>query len=146
MSDLTWFKPEQNRQPEFGPIPPGKYAAVIADSEMKPTKDGTGSYLQLRLVITDGDHRNRQIFTRLNLNNKNETAQKIARGQLAAICDAVGVPQPQDSSQLHDIPLEITITERKGSDGTLQSDVRSYGKLSGNHTSNGHTSDDEVPF
>lgn len=146
MSDLSWFNPEENRQPEFGPIPPGKYPAVIAESIMKPTKDGTGSYLQMRFVITDGPHRNRQIFTRLNLNNKNETAQKIARGQLTAICDAVGVSQPQDSSQLHDIPLEITIVERKGSDGNPQSDIRSYGKLSGNHASNGHTNVDEVPF
>jgi len=32
---------------DFEPIPAGKYVAVITDSEMKPTKSGNGSYLEL---------------------------------------------------------------------------------------------------
>ena len=31
---------------DLDPIPDGKYIAVITDSEMKPTKAGTGNYLQ----------------------------------------------------------------------------------------------------
>ena len=32
---------------------------------------------------------------------------KIARGELSAICRAVGVMQPRDSVELHNVPLEI---------------------------------------
>ena len=31
---------------EFEPVPSGKYLAVIIDSEEKPNKAGTGTYLQ----------------------------------------------------------------------------------------------------
>ena len=33
---------------EFDPVPAGKYMAVVAASEMKPTKNGKGSYLKAR--------------------------------------------------------------------------------------------------
>ena len=38
----------------FEPIPAGKYQAAITESEMKPTKNGGGSYLQVTFTITDG--------------------------------------------------------------------------------------------
>ena len=36
---------------EFDPLPAGKYPAVITESEFKPTKAGTGRYLQLTFHI-----------------------------------------------------------------------------------------------
>ena len=41
------------------PIPAGKYQAVITDSELKMTKSGTGSYLELTFEITDGEFEKR---------------------------------------------------------------------------------------
>ena len=40
---------------DLEPIPAGKYVAVITDSEMKPTKSGIGSYLQLTFTIIEGE-------------------------------------------------------------------------------------------
>ena len=64
----------------FEPLPAGKYLAAITESEMKPTKSGSGSYLQLTFTILEGEYKNRVLWARLNLNNPNATAVKIARG------------------------------------------------------------------
>lgn len=105
--------------PEFGMdiIPPDWYNAMIDESEMKPTKDGTGAYLQLRFSIVDGAFVNRKVFMNLNLRNSSPVAQEIAYKQLSAIAHAVGVMQVQDSSQLHGIPMRIKVKIRKDKDG-----------------------------
>jgi hypothetical protein len=68
---------------------------------MKPTKSGSGQYLQLTFSILQGEHKNRKVYARLNLVNDNVTAVKIAKSELAAICQAVGVAEIKDSAQLH---------------------------------------------
>ncbi len=98
---------------DFEPIPAGKYPAVITESEVKTNKAGTGSYLQFTFQIIDGEYKGRFLWARLNLDNPNETAVKIARGELSAICRAVGVMAPADSLELHDLPLVITVKCKK---------------------------------
>ena len=114
---------------DFDPIPAGKYLAVITDSERKPTKSGTGQYLQLSLQILEGPYKGRYVWARLNLHNPNPTTVQIARQELSAICRAVGVMQPTDSVELHNIPLIITVKLKKREDtGELTNEVRSYAK------------------
>ena len=96
-------------------IPAGWYNAQIDQSEMKPTKDGSGAYLELRFSILDGQYVNRKVFTRLNLRNANPAAQEIAYKQLSAICHATGVLQVQDSQQLHGRPMKIKVSVRAAS-------------------------------
>ena len=114
---------------DFEPIPAGKYLAVISDSEMKPTKAGTGSYLQLTFQITDSPCVNRLLWARLNLDNPTETARKIAQGELSAICRAVGVLAPNDSVDLHNLPLVIHVKCKKRSDtGEIVNEIKGYSK------------------
>ena len=114
---------------EFDPIPAGKYVAVITESEFKPNKAGTGNYLQLTFQIIEGDHNGRLLWARLNLDNPNATAVKIASGELSAICRAVGVMQPKDSVELHDLPLVISVKCRKRPDtGDVQNEIKGYAK------------------
>lgn len=94
----------------FAPIPAGDYPIVITESEMKPTKSGTGQYLQLVLEVIDGPMKGRKLWDRLNLVNSNTTAVEIAEKALSQICHAVGVLRPQDSVELHDKPLQVTVT------------------------------------
>ena len=93
-------------------IPAGWYNAAIDQSEMKPTKDGLGAYLETRFNILDGQYANRKVFTRLNLRNANPVAQEIAYKQLSSICHSVGVIQVADSQQLHGHPLKIKVKVR----------------------------------
>ena len=117
-----------NVQPNegFTPLPAGEYDAIIVESEMKPTKDGTGKYLQLKLQILNGAYQNRTLFDRLNLVNKNDTAVQIAKGTLSAICRAVNVLTPNDSSELHSKPLSIKVAIRNDQNGNPQNEVKGY--------------------
>ena len=128
MANLNGFDANQvEPTTSFEPIPAGKYLAAITESEMKPTKSGSGSYLQLTFTIVEGEHKNRVLWARLNLNNPNATAVKIARGELSAICRAVGVMQPKDSVELHNIPLAIVVKLKKRQDtGELTNEIKGY--------------------
>ena len=96
-------------QDTFDVLPAGWYNARITGSEMKPTKDGGGSYLSLTMTVMDGPCVNRKIFDRLNLNNKNPKAVEIAYQTLSAICHATGIIQLQDSTQLHGIAMQVKV-------------------------------------
>jgi hypothetical protein len=67
------------------------------------------------------------LWARLNLDNPNATAVKIARGDLSAICRAVNVMQPRDSVDLHNLPLVISVKLKKRADNDeLVNEVRGY--------------------
>jgi len=93
----------------FDPIPAGKYLAVITASEMKPTKNSAGRFLQVEYQVVDGPHKGRKLWSRHTLEHSNAQTVQIARGELSAICRAVGVMTPQDSAELHNLPLTITV-------------------------------------
>ncbi len=83
---------------------------------MKPNKANTGRFLELRFTIIEGEHKNRQLWARLNLENPNEIAMKIAQAELSALCRAVGVMTPNDSVELHNLPLVIRVRCKKRKD------------------------------
>lgn len=112
---------------ELEPLPADAYIAVIVASEMKPTKAGTGSFLELKFQVLEGEFKSRHLWDRLNLENPNPLAVQIARAELSAICRAVGVMAPGDSTDLHDLPLQITVKCKKRSDtGELVNEITGY--------------------
>ncbi|MEW4530621.1 DUF669 domain-containing protein [Maioricimonas sp. JC845] len=117
MADLRGFDANAvEPTTEFDPVPAGKYLAVITDSEFKATKSGQGHFLELTFEILEEPFKGRKVWARLNLDNPNETAVRIARAELSAICRAVGVMTPNDSLELHNLPLTITVKCRKRPD------------------------------
>ena len=130
MANLNGFNAtEVEPTTSFDPLPAGKYLAVITESEMKPTKSGTGSYLQLAFQVLDGQFKNRILWARLNLNNPNQLTVQIAKGELSAICRAVGVLQPKDSCELHNLPLIVTVKCKKREDtGDIVNEIKGYSK------------------
>ena len=130
MADLNGFNANQvEPSTEFEAIPAGKYLAMITDSEMKATKSGSGSYLLLTFQILEGEYKGRFVWARLNLHNANATAVQIARGELSAICRAVGVMTPNDSVELHKLPLLITVKCKKRDDsGDVSNEVKGFAK------------------
>ena len=112
---------------DFEPIPAGKYNVIITESEMKATKSGAGSYLQMTMTIIEGEYKNRLLWARLNINNPNPIAVEIARSELSAICRAVGVMQPHDSVELHNLPLMISVSVKKREDtGDFTNEIKGY--------------------
>jgi len=128
MANLNGFNAsEVEPTSNFEPLPAGKYLAAITESEMKPTKTGSGKYLQLTFTVIDGPYKNRILWARLNLDNPNRTAVEIARKELSAICHAVGVMTPKDSVELHGLPMVVTVGCKKREDtGDITNEIKGY--------------------
>jgi uncharacterized protein DUF669 len=110
MANLTgMYNPEAEAQQDFAPIPAGEYLARIVESDMKPTKNNDGQYLELVYEIMDGEYAKRRLWARLNLENKNDQTVEIANRQMASIRDATGVSQPRDSQELHNKPHIVRV-------------------------------------
>ena len=113
----------------YEPLPADKYLAEITASEVKATKAGDGSYLQLEYTVLEGPCKGRKIWDNLCINHPNDLTQKIARANLSAVCRAVGVMQPRDSIELHNLPLVITVKCKKRKDtGELTNEIKGYAK------------------
>lgn len=127
MADLSFFDATsvEPLQP-MTVLPRGRYTAMITASEEKQTKSGNGAYLQLEFtVLDDGPHQNRKVWARLNLDNPNQTAVEIARRELAAIYQALGITSAADSSELHDKPLQIEVAVEV-KDGNENNRIKAY--------------------
>lgn len=111
------------------PLPAGNYLAIIVESEMKPTKNGNGHFLELCFEVVDGPHKGRKLWSRLNLDNPNQQAVQIARSELSSICRAVGVMTPNDSCELHNLPLSVSVKVIQRQDnGEPANEIRGYAK------------------
>ena len=132
MSELNFNAHLVEPASEFTPLPNGSYIAVVSESAVKPTKRGDGEYLELVFVILEGEYTNRKVWTRLNIVNRNPVAQEIAKGHLSSICRAIGVMKTVDSSELHNVPLKITVVCKQRGDGNgLTNDVTGFGPVDG---------------
>ena len=128
MADLSGFNAD-NIEPagDFELLPAGDYMAAVTQTERKPTKAGTGAYLEMQLEVLEGPYKGRRLFERLNLWNPNEVAVKIAQQQLAALCRAVGIATPKDSGEFVGKPICVTVKIDKGRDGYADSNgIRTY--------------------
>lgn len=92
----------EERTSSFEPLPPGEYEMMIFKSDTKPTKAGTGHYLECEMHVISGEHSGRRHWERFNLDNPNAQAVKIAQESLARLCAALGVEEVNDSEELHD--------------------------------------------
>lgn len=110
MANLSGFDASQvPEQQDFTAIPEGQYVVIAIATEMRPTKNGQGKYLQFTFEVVDGPMKGRKLWSRLNLENNNATAVDIAKRELGAICRAVGIIKPNDSAELHNKPILVTV-------------------------------------
>lgn len=121
------------------PVPTGMYPVVIVKSDEKPTKAGTGSYIELEMQIQNSPHvpqefHGRKVFDRLNINNPNQTAVDIAYATLSAICHVTGVLQMTDTQQLHGRPFIAVVSKvpRDDRPDTMTNEVKGYKDMNGN--------------
>ena len=114
------------KENDFEVIPAGEYPAIITEIEEKPTKDGAGKRLNLKIQIIDGKYQNRTLFDGLNTVNKSAIAQQIGRAQLKSICVALNKPNPKDSSELLNKALMITIKIGKDQQDNPRSEIKGY--------------------
>lgn len=116
----------------FEALPAGDYTAIIVESDYELTANAKasgnaqdGQFLKLKLQVVEGPFQNRTLYDRLNLVNPNEQAVEIAKRTLSAICRAVGRMQPQDSSELHNIPMIVKVGQEPYN-GSMSNKVKGY--------------------
>lgn len=126
--NLAGYNAEEHKPMEqFDAIPAGDYRAIATNSEMKATKQGDGMYLQIEWELLDEPYRGRKLWSRLNLENKNETAVKIAQQELSSICRAVGILRPKDSGELHNKPVMLKVgVELRKDTGEQSNRIKNY--------------------
>ncbi len=114
-------------------LPAGEYPAAMVASDMKPTKNAGGEFLECTFQVLDGEYKGRKLWSRLNLVNANQQAVDIARRELSAICHATGVMQIQDSVQLHDRPLIVVVkvTKDKNDASVVRNEISGYKPFGG---------------
>ena len=127
MAQLQFNAHEVEPFVEFTPLPAGKYQVVISASDIKRTKKGDGSLLELTFTVIEGEYANRKAWARLNIHNPSADAQRIGKSQLSAVCRAVGVMTLGDSSELHNIPLVISVGHKPRGDGNgIENEIKGY--------------------
>jgi hypothetical protein len=106
MANLNGFNANQvDPATDFEAIPAGKYVTVVTASEMKPTKNGNGAYLELTFQVIEGEYKNRLLWERLNLDNPNPLTVKIARSELSA-----------------------SVKQKTDADGEVRNEIKGYAK------------------
>lgn len=146
MASLSGYYNTDDKPASFDALPAGDYIAAIVDSKMKTTKAGTGEYLSLTWEIMEGEYKGRKLFENLNLQNPNPKAQEIARGSFAAIRKATNVLNPQDSVDLHNIPVAIKVGGKKDEAGEIQNVIKAYKPKSELAASNAPASGSIPPY
>jgi hypothetical protein len=128
MTDLGFDANNVEPNKAFDLIPDGWYEAMIVESERKSTKAQTGEYIALTfaLLAEPFKSQNRKLWDNLNVKNPNDKAVQIARGQLSAICRAVNVLVPRDTSELHNLPLLVKVGTEVGGDGVVRNKIKGY--------------------
>lgn len=111
-------------------VPAGEYPAIMVESEKKPTNAADGHYLKTKWQIVSGEFQNRIVFKNFNLwlPAHKEQALQIARGEFSEFCRAVGVPNPKDSSELHNKVCQIKVKVRVDKSGQYddQNDIAGF--------------------
>lgn len=133
------YDAEAEAQSDFSALPSGEYLAQIVNSEMKPTKNNDGEYLELEYEIKDSQYLGRKVWSRINLSSPNEQARTIANREFASVRAATGVANPRDSQELHYKPHIIRVemipagtVDKKGYKSTRdKNEVKAWKKAEG---------------
>ena len=92
------------------PVAPGTYEAVIVNSESQAMKSGNGMGFNFEFEIVSGTMQGRKVFVWITYEHRTSPdAQRIGQEQLSAMCRAVGITQLNDTAQLHNLPMLITV-------------------------------------
>ena len=119
-------------QSNYDALPKGWYRVMIASSEGKATKAGTGRYINMALDVVDGQYTGRKVWQIFNIQNPSEMAQKIGQSDLKRLLEALGTSQAlQREDDLHrivrDRVLLVKLGQKKdGQSGEMRNNVTDY--------------------
>jgi hypothetical protein len=95
------FDPDAPLPSDREPFAAGTYPLELTETDVVPTKAGTGQLFKFTAQVTDGEHKGRLIWGQMNLQNQNPTAQEIGQSEFRALREATGVLSPNDTEDFH---------------------------------------------
>lgn len=134
MADLGGFNANQVEPSsgDFEALSPGKYEVMVTATEKVENSNGSGQHLKLTFTVVRGEFEGKPIWHRLNLWHQNGgKVVQIAQGQLSAICHAVGILTPRDSTDLHNLPLLVTVKQETYDEGKISNKITSFAPRDG---------------
>ena len=98
----------------FDTLPEGAYRVMISSADYVDTSAGTGKRIPLELTVMSGEYTGRKIFEGLNVENPNDTAQRIGRQRLAELLDGIGIKRNsfKDTDQLEGEVVTAHVTRK----------------------------------
>ena len=103
------FNAAEVQPSSFDALPAGTYEAVITATEIKPTRSANGTGINITFEILSGGAKGRKVWEWINYQHPNQEAQRIGQQTLATICKVLGIAQLNETEQLHNVPLMITV-------------------------------------
>lgn len=114
----------------YGTIPAGWYSVSLTKAEVKPTRAGTGEYINLMYTITGPTHQGRTVWGMINIRNPNQKAEEIGLQQLGELLRATGIAQLSDTDQLIRKELSIKVIIKEDDQGE-RNEVKGFKALQG---------------
>lgn len=117
----------------YEPVPEAWYLVRIVKSDMKPTKAGDGSFLEMSLEIIEGPQKGKILYLRANYINKSEKAVEMGLKLLATVARCVGIyGTVADSAMLHNIPFQAFASVKKGENDQISNELQKFKDANGN--------------
>ncbi len=95
------YDPDAGVPGTFETFAPGPQMLEFTESDIVPTKAGTGKLLKYKIRVTEGEQEDRLVFGQMNLQNPNPVATKMGQEEFRAAREVTGVLEPEDTQDLH---------------------------------------------
>lgn len=126
-TDWTGVEAQQPVDGGYEPIPNGTYYFQITSVEDRPTQAGTGMYVLIIFECLDDAYKGQTVRGRYNLSNPNQTAVNIARKEIKALGDALGiVPTGPEVLVGKTLKLEVLVEQRSDNPAKMQNKINRY--------------------
>jgi hypothetical protein len=130
MGNLSGFDASTVNPTDSACLPIGDYRVIAVESSIDDKPSGA-QMLSVTLQVLGGNYQNRKIWVSECLKQKDGSENKQGWGKLSSLCRAVGVLDPDDTSNLHNIPFIATVGIKKQEDGySPKNIVTKYTKIS----------------
>ena len=81
------------KKKSYDPIPKGAYRAQLIECVERLTKKGDGTYLDCKFRVMDGEHKNRLVFHKFNIDSPYAKCKEIGLDQLNRFLKVSGQSQ-----------------------------------------------------
>ncbi len=108
MAQLGFNAGDYDPADEFEPLPAGEYLTMITESSLDNTKSG-GQMVKLTYTVMEGQFEGRKLWSQHNIVNSSPKAEEIGRKEISRIAHAIGQPRINDTEQLIQQVIRITV-------------------------------------